>query len=302
MYQLIKTRNGWLLSLFIFALTMFSCKKTTPDNPAPPVTDEDADPDKDKDGDKDDEGDDEDDDDNDQDSHVVLPQVIELETAKGVFKYTISYSDEVGTIEKITQENAEVRVFHYEGDLITKVSYEGTSNYLEYEYDGDRLIRETGYRQGEAEVKTEYEYTSDTKVNQVEYRMESGQWKAGNTVTLEFNNKNNLVGGNTVFEDMGAIEISLKYGDILSPLAQVKGLSATVVTGGVPLGDNIGLEDIVGRYNSPVSVLIKSADGNIDITYTYETDLEDHPKYPTSIEGEMAGDFLFSAKITYLIY
>jgi hypothetical protein len=233
----------------------------------------------------------------------VLPSKVVMETEKnGVVTYTISYVSDTQKIEKVTiigtDRNNEEHYF-YKGDLIDKIEYGSSSNFIQYEYENSVLIRETGYRENQEVQKKEYEYPTSQTVKQTEYEYENGTWQLNGEMLFSFDSNSNLVKGEADFGDKGNLQVIAVYDDKNTPVINIIGWSKIYFTGGIPLGDNIDFTDIAGRRNNPLKVSAVTHEGDIDISYTYEFKDEKNLKFPTKVFGKLNGQVLFMAEISY---
>jgi len=234
----------------------------------------------------------------------TLPVKIVVETDKAIDTYTIAYLPDTDKIEKITKESGSVESYQYKDDLIEKIQYGASDNgdFKKFEYDNSALVREIYYRQNAPIGKTEYGYPSGTSLATTQYKYENEEWKAdGAPAILEFDANGNLIKGKGNAGDIGEVRINLTYDNNNTSMINVGGWSKINFTGGVPLGDNISFEDIFGRRNNPINVAVTATDGsmNIDISYTYEFNDTENPKFPTQITGKENNNVLFTAKISY---
>ena len=52
------------------------------------------------------------------------------------------------------------------------------------------------------------------------------------------------------------------------------------------MGDNMGAEDVIGRKSNPTTTVAKQAGTTLlDMTFTYEFNDNNNPKFPTKITG-----------------
>lgn len=228
------------------------------------------------------------------DENSTLPSKIVVAEGDNSSTYVISYLADTKKLDKIVRDDGAAETFEYEGDLITKISY-GGENYTLYEYDDNKLKTATEIREGNKTAKVEYTYPDDKKVNLMNYNWEDDEWEPDMGIELELDENGNLAKGNA-----GDISADLLYDSKNSPFINVTGWSATNYLGGVPMGENISFQDIVGRTNNPVkATVIMDPDADpVDIIYTYEFNDDSNPKFPTKINGDILGRSI-SANITY---
>ena len=209
--------------------------------------------------------------------------------------YTITYQSGSKKIDKITKSDGGVETYHYTGDLIDKIDYDAAGNdYTKFEYnEKGALIRETHYRSGNAAAKTEYTYPSADKVTFTESEYKNNNWKAGEPATLEFDGKGNVVKGGS--KD---IQVSVSYNDKNTPFLNVTGWSKIHFTGGIPLGDNVDVEDVVGRRNNPIKTKVTGA-ALLDLDFNYEFGDNNNAKFPTKITGKEGTETAFIVEVCY---
>lgn len=234
----------------------------------------------------------------------TLPVKIVMEAGEAKNTYTLSYLPDTDKIDKIEEEGGNVEFYHYEGDLIGKIQYgdEANGDFQKFEYENKALVKEIHYRDNKQVGKVEYSYPSGTSVVINHYKYENDQWEPDeDPITLHFDANGNLITGKGSAGDLGEIQISLTYDSNNTSMINVAGWSKTNFTGGVPLGDNISFQDILGRRNNPTNVAVTSAGGTMamNITYTYAFNDVENPKFPTQITGKANGNILFTAKISY---
>lgn len=213
--------------------------------------------------------------------------------------YAITYLANSKKIDRITRPNGAVEIYHYTGDLIEKISYgTGGSDYTKFEYQDNALFREIRYQASLPVAKTEYTYPSGNKIQIVEFRYKNDKWEQeGDPVNLEFDKKGNLTKG-----ESGKIKAGVSYDDKNAPFLNVAGWSGIHFTGGIPLGDNVGFEDVVARRNNPTkTTATEAATPLLDLAFTYEFSDAQNPKFPTRITGKQNGITKFTVVISYSI-
>lgn len=224
----------------------------------------------------------------------TLPMKVLLSTNGTSVAYNITYQQGTKKIDKITSSNGNVDTYHYKGNLIDKIEYGTGGAYSNYEYDNDALIRVTHYiSSGQSVGKTEYTYPSNTKVTFVESRYENNTWEADEPVSLEFDGKGNVVKGAS-----GGLLATVTYDDKNSPFVNVAGWSKIHFTGGIPLGDNVDIADIVGRRNNPTATKVTGT-ASLDLGFSYEFEDANNSKFPTKITGTQSSSTAFTAEICY---
>ena len=178
--------------------------------------------------------------------------------------------------------------------------YYGTdgSNYSKFEYQNNALVRETRYQASQPVAKSEYTYPATNKIQFVEFKYKNDKWEqSGDPVNLEFNTKGNLTKA-----ESGKTKVSVSYDDKNAPFLNVAGWPDFNFTGGVPMGDNVGFADVVGRRNNPTKTTATEAGTPLmDLAFTYEFNDTQNPKFPTKITGRENGRTKFTLVISYSI-
>ena len=145
-----------------------------------------------------------------------------------------------------------------------------------------RLSSETQYRSGNAIGQVRFTYTSNTALTLVDYKYENDAWEVtGESVNLELD-----ANGNVIKASSGDIEINISYDTKKSPFFNVTGWAETQFLGGIPMGDNMNAEDVIGRKSNPVRTLAKQAGTTLlDMSFSYEFTENKYPEFPTKITG-----------------
>jgi hypothetical protein len=230
----------------------------------------------------------------------ALPMKVVMTNEAGQSEtYTITYLPNSKKIDHITRSNGAVEIYHYTGDMIDKRVY-GTdgSNYTKFEYQNNALVRETRYQASQPVSKSEFTYPSGNKMQVVEFKYKNDKWEqAGDLINFEFDKKGNLTKG-----ESGKIKVGVSYDDKNVPFLNVAGWSSIHFTGGIPLGDNTGYEDVVARRNNPTKTTATEAGVPLlDLAFTYEFNDTQNPKFPTKITGKENGRTKFTLVISYSI-
>ncbi|CAL1520864.1 hypothetical protein [Chitinophaga sp. MM2321] len=212
---------------------------------------------------------------------------------------TITYQTNSKKIDQIkNSKNGSTQTYQYDGDRIVKIDFGsngGGDNYKLFEYDATtkRPTSVTQYRSGKAESQLRYTYTSNTVLTLADYKYENDAWTAaGELINLELD-----ANGNVIKVTSGDTEVSISYDAKKSPFFNVTGWAEIEFLAGIPLGNNMGAEDVIGRKNNPTRTLAKQ-DGTtlLDMAFTYEFNNDHHPNFPTKITGT---DRPFTVTIVY---
>lgn len=210
--------------------------------------------------------------------------------------YTITYQSGTKKIAKIEKSNGPLETYQYAGDLIERINYGSAGNdYTMFEYsEKGALIRKTHYQSSNLATKIEYSYPSESKVTFVESEYKNNNWETRETTTLEIDSKGNFIKGSSNKE----LQVTLSYDNKNSPFLNVTGWSKIHYTGGVPLGDNIDVKDVVGRRNNPVKTKVTGRVA-LNLAFSYEFGDSNNLKFPTKIIGEEGDKTSFSLEICY---
>jgi len=225
----------------------------------------------------------------------TLPRQVVVRSNGEVAGYTITYQSGTKKINKITKTNGAVETYRYnDQNLIERIDY-GNDGYVSFFYNNDVLTRSESSRSGQLVEKTEYTYPSNNKVTFVQSKYENNAWESDAAITLEFDSKGNVTKGG-----QGGLQATLSYDIKNTPFLNVEGWSKINFTGGIPLGDNVDISDIVGRRNNPTSTkVIEGGASLLDLAFSYEFTDTENAKFPTRITGKDDGQTKFTAEICY---
>lgn len=224
----------------------------------------------------------------------ALPSKIVMSVAGVTKTYDFFYQAGTKKLDKIVESGGITERYEYDGDLIRKVDF-GNNNYRSLTYANGKMTEEVFYRQGEPHKRNSLSYPSATKVTMEESTMEDGQWVKENTILLDLDASQNVVKASSA--TLGVVA-SMQFDAKNTPMMNIAGWEKTTFLGGIPLGNNIDIYDIVGRTNNPSKTSVVTDTDTVTIDYTYEFNDSDHPKFPTKISGTVMGK-IFSATITY---
>ncbi|MFD1630336.1 hypothetical protein [Pseudopedobacter beijingensis] len=209
--------------------------------------------------------------------------------------YTITYQSGTKKIAKIEKANGEQETYQYSGDLIERINYGSSGDdYTKFEYnEKGALIREIRYRSSVAAAKTEYSYPAENKVIFIESEYKNNNWEAGDAAILEFDSKGNVVSGSSK-----EVQVAVSYDNKNTPFLNVTGWSKIHYKGGIPLGDNVDVEDVVGRRSNPIKTKVTGAMA-LDLDFSYEFGDNNNAKFPTKITGKEGAETAFVVEICY---
>ncbi len=197
---------------------------------------------------------------------------------------TITYQADSKKLDKIQSSNGNMETYHYDGDRIVKIDYGTNGDYKALEYDANtkRLSSITQYHSSKAEGQVRFTYTSNTALTLADYKYENDAWKTtGEAVNLELD-----ANGNVIKAKSGDVEINIAYDTKKSPFFNVTGWAEIQFLGGIPMGDNMGAEDVIGRKGNPTKTMAKQGNTTLlDMNFSYEFNDNKHPQFPTKITG-----------------
>lgn len=202
---------------------------------------------------------------------------------------SITYQTDSKKIDKIRKsKNGGTETYHYDGDRIVKIDFGSNGDdYKSFEYDATtkRVSRETQYRSNIAKSQIRYSYISNNVLTTTEYKYENNDWiLSGESLSLEIDGNGDVI---KVKSGDLKVEANVSYDTAKkSPFSNITGWAEIHFTGGIPLGDNMGAEDIIGRKSNPIKTIAKEgATTLLDMNFTYEYNNNQHPKFPTKITG-----------------
>ncbi len=198
---------------------------------------------------------------------------------------TITYQEDSKKLDKIQNSKGNEETYHYDGDRIVKIDFGSNSgDYKAFEYDATtkRLSSETQYRSGVAVGQVRFTYTSNTALTLVDHKYENDTWKVtGEPVNLELDAK-----GNVIKAKSGDVEIDISYDTKKSPFFNVTGWAEIQILGGIPMGDNMGAEDVISRISNPTKIFAKQGGTTLlDMNVNYEFNENKYPGFPVKITG-----------------
>lgn len=222
-----------------------------------------------------------------------LPSMVVITNGDLTDTYDFHYIQGTRKLQKITKNNGNSEVYHYEGDLIKRIDFSDV-DYKTYIYENNNLVQEIDYRDGMPRDKAEIVHDGNGKLTLHQYAYKDNNWLKENTILIEYDNNGNLKKGNAT-----GISVNMEYDNKNVPGLNITGMNKINFLGGVPMGDRIDFSDMTGRRNNPTKVNITIVGvGSQAINYTYEFGNSNHPKFPTKITGTGDGKS-FSAIITY---
>jgi len=230
--------------------------------------------------------------------NLTLPETIVM-TFKGEERtYTITYQGDARNIDKISRSGV-VETYVYDVNNRIQKIYRGSENdgnYSLYTYDGNgRLIKEEVHRPGNPVEVNEFNYSGTKPVMSMngDADIEFIQDSNGNITAVAL----------SVPGLPNAGSVSLTFDDKNAPFKNVAGWGKVRYLAGLPLGENVWFEDIMGGGNNPLKLTGNFMGQAADITYVYEFKDNKNPKFPTKITGtKKVGsepEETFDATITY---
>lgn len=232
----------------------------------------------------------------------ALPVTIIVKEGDKTTISTVHYHPDTKKIDKISEEGGRVERYQYDGDLIEKIMFgqENNGDYKVFEYEEGMLTSEILYRNNGLKSKAEYSYPSSSKMEVKNFEYNEDQWEQeGGTIFFTFDAKGNLINAEGDTEDIEGLKIDLTYDSKNAPFINVQGWAQIYFTGGIPLGDNVSYEDVIGRKNNPIKTTVNiSGDAAMNMSFAYEFEDDDNKNFPTKITLNKEDEVI----ITEIIY